>query len=364
MLKIFFRVTGSLGLACALLTLTACGGRTSNGSLQNDAVVRGRLGTTLDAFLTQSAAEGFSGAVLVAKNGEVILQKGYGLADRARGIPNSAHTIFNICSMSKIFTATAILHLEMQGKLKLSDRLEKHLGNFPGKKSTATIHHLLTHTAGLVVGGTEVDNSSRVVFIQAMKDAPFESVPGEEYRYTNVGYSLLAALVEEVSGQSFESYVQKYLLKPTGMTDTAFLGEIEPSNSRLARGYHAGKATEPADLGPFVWGTRGAGGMLATLGDLYAWELALRNNTVLSEEATKKMFTAYFRDEGYGWHVNKTDRGTTLHHRGCGNPGFEGQFARYPDDDVTILLTSNNRNGWRRPIWEGIELRVFKEAQN
>lgn len=323
-------------------------------------IVSGEIGTALDGFLTELALQGFSGAVLVAKDQEIILQKGYGLADRARGTPNTAHTVFNICSMSKVFTSAAVLHLEMQGKLKVGETLGEHLGEFPAEKSSATIHDLLTHTAGLVVAGTEVDNEDRRAFIDAMKSAAIESIPGEEFRYTNVGYSLLAALVEEVSGQSFESYVEEYLLRPAGMRDTTFLGPNDESLVRnLALGYHDEDATEPVDLGPFVWGYRGAGGMMSTLEDLYKWELALQNHTVLSARATEKMLTAYFGDEGYGWHVAETVQGKIVHHRGCGNPGFEGQYARYPDDRATVLLTSNNRDGWRRRIWEGIEGILF-----
>lgn len=351
-------------LAGLILASAGCG-RSPDGETegQRRGLVRGALGAELDRFLTESAAQGFSGAVLVVKEGEVILEKGYGLANRAYRVPNTAETVFNICSLSKIFTASAVLHLEMEGKLEVGDSLEKYLGNFPSQKSSATIHHLLTHTAGLVVARTAIDGSSRAAFIQGMKDAPVESASGEEYRYTNVGYSLLAALVEEVSGQSFESYVREHLLEPAGMSRTSFLGEPAPDGFRLAHGYPEGPEgqLEPVDLGPFGWGLRGAGGMLASVGDLYKWDRALREGSVLSEDTTKKMFTPYFGDEGYGWHVAETDWGTTVHHRGCGNPGFGGQFARYPEDDVVVIFMINNRNRWRRPIWQGIEGIVFPE---
>lgn len=151
--------------------------------------------------MTGFSKEGYSGAVLVAQNGEIILHKGYGLADRERRIQNTPSTLFHVASVGKIFTAAAVLKLEMQGKLKTSDLISKYLGEFPKEKSGATIHHLLTHTAGLTVDGSTPDYSSRKAFVQSVKDAPVESKPGEKYRYTNAGYIVLAAIVEEVSGQ-------------------------------------------------------------------------------------------------------------------------------------------------------------------
>ncbi|MDQ3064142.1 MAG: beta-lactamase family protein, partial [Acidobacteriota bacterium] len=143
--------------------------------------VKEKLGDELDDLMTDFSKKGYSGAVLVAQNGEIILQKGYGLADRERKIQNTPATHFNVASVGKIFTAAAVLKLEMQGKLKTSDLISKYLGEFPAEKNEATIHHLLTHTAGLSVDGstpgstTKLDYNSRKAFVQSMKDAPIES---------------------------------------------------------------------------------------------------------------------------------------------------------------------------------------------
>jgi CubicO group peptidase (beta-lactamase class C family) len=155
---------------------------------QQKGFVKGKLGEELDDLLIRFSEEGYSGAALVAQNGEIILHKGYGWADRERKIQNIPKTLFHVASVGKIFTAAAILHLEMVGKLKTSDLISKHLGQFPKEKSEATIHHLLTHTSGLIPDGAPLVYDSRKGFIQSVKDAPLESKPGEKYRYSNAGY--------------------------------------------------------------------------------------------------------------------------------------------------------------------------------
>jgi CubicO group peptidase (beta-lactamase class C family) len=159
--------------------------------------IEGPIGGAVDALLRRYHEEGgFAGTVLVASGGEIVLLRGYGLADRERKVANAPDTLFEMNSMTKIFTAAAVLQLERQGKLATTDLLAKHLGPFPAAKSAATIHHLATHTAGLVMDGADLEGESdREVFIRSVKETPIESPPGEKYRYTNAGFSLLAAVV-------------------------------------------------------------------------------------------------------------------------------------------------------------------------
>ena len=330
----------------------------------------GELGEKLDDLMTTFSKEGYSGAVLVAQNNVVILRKGYGLADRERKIQNTPTTLFNVASVGKIFTAAAILKLEMQGKLKTSDLISKYLGEFPKEKSSATIHHLLTHTAGLSVDAdapgstTALDYSTRKAFVQSMKDAPIESKPGEKYRYTGAGYVLLAAIVEEVSGQPFESYLQKNIFKPAGLTSTGYPWDKKFDNAPVAVGYVGSKLEElrPAPRAANVFGSRGSGNLITTVGDLYLWIQALRANKVLSEEAKKKMFTAYAHlDEGYGWHVGKTVRGTTMVHRGGGRPDFESQVQWYIDEKTIIIFTVNMDLNFRRRVAPAIEQAIWRK---
>lgn len=326
--------------------------------------VGGKLGEELDDLMTDFSKKGYSGAVLVAQGDEIVLQKGYGLADRERKIQNTPLTLFHVASVGKIFTAAAILKLEMQGKLKTSDLISKHLGKFPEEKSGATIHHLLCHTAGLVVDGAALDYSSRKAYIQSVKETPIESKPGEKYRYTNAGYVLLAAIVEEVSGQSFESYLQKNVFKPAGLDSTGQPWDKKFDNAPLAVGYTGNKLEElkPSPRLTDVWGYRGPGNLVTTVGDLYKWTQALRKNKVLSEEAKKKMFTAYAHvDEGYGWHINKTERNTMMVHRGGGRPDFESQVQWYVDENTVVIFTVNNDLNFRRVVIPAIAQTIWKK---
>ena len=332
-------------------------------------LVEGALGKRLDTLMAGFAKEGYSGAVLVARKGEVVLRKGYGLADRERGIPNTPTTLFHVASVGKTFTAAAILKLEMQGRLATSDPISKYLGAFPGEKNAATIHHLLTHTAGLSVdasapdGATELDYSSRAAFVRSMKEAPIESKPGEKYRYTNAGYTLLAAIVEVASGQRFEQYLRENLFEPAGLTSTGHPWEWKPDDPRVAVGYVGSTVAElkPAPRATDVWGNRGPGNLVTTVEDLYAWIRALRGNEILSARARQKMFTAYANgDEGYGWHVDKTTRNTTRVRRGGGRPDFESEVRWYIDEDTVMILTINNDLNFRRRMVPALEKAIFE----
>jgi CubicO group peptidase (beta-lactamase class C family) len=253
--------------------------------------------------------------------------------------------------------------LETKGKLRTSDLLSKYLGVFPKEKSSATIHHLLTHTAGLIPDGAQLDYSSRKAFIQSVKDAPMETLPGEKYRYSNAGYSLLAAIVEEVSGLPFEVYLQKNIFDTAGLTSTGFAWDSRFKDSPVAIGYKGKKVEELSPVPPQadIWGARGPGNLITTVEELYKWVLALRSNVVLAEAARKKMLTAYVGDEGYSWHVQKTARGTTLVRKGGGRPDFESEARWYLDEDVVVLYTINNHIGFRVPVYKGIERIIWNK---
>ena len=314
--------------------------------LTGSGVTTGELGAQLDEYLSRAAAFGFSGAVLVEKDGQVILHKGYGLAHRERGVPITTETVFYLASLTKEFTAAAILKLEMQGKLKTTDTISKYLEGIPTDKAEITIHHLLTHTSGL----REVREErplTRDEFIKAAINAPPRSAPGKQYAYLNTGYILLAAMIEKVSGQSYSSYLEQYLFKPAGMTKTGFINDASKwSAANLAQAYNGTLDEGEAILShhqPYSWLEFGATGIVSSPGELYQWELALRGDTILSKEAKEKFFTPFLENYAYGWVVEPTQRGTKLiWHTGQLLPeGWNSQYRRYVDDRVTVIITSN-----------------------
>lgn len=251
-------------------------------------------------------------------DGNVILSKGYGTLG-IRGGDITTHTVFDIASVTKQFTATAILKLQMQGKLRTTDPITRFLAGVPSDKQGITIHHLLTHTAGVRDNfGGDYDIAPRDETVRKILAAPLESLPGRQYAYSNAGYSLLGALVETISGMSWEQFAATHLFSPAGMKDTGYQLPRWKRN-RVAESFLPVRYPSPLDRpGPY-WNLIGNGGVLSTLGDLYQWHKALNRTFVLSAAEATKLFTPYVPEGpgaqtsyGYGWVIQKTSRGTTL----------------------------------------------------
>jgi CubicO group peptidase (beta-lactamase class C family) len=325
------------------------------------ALVQGALGRRLDELLRRYHEYGFSGTVLVARNGTVVLHEGFGFSDKERRIPNGTDTRFEVASLTKTFTAAAVLRLEMAGRLHTEDRIEKYLGPFPPAKARTTLHHLLTHTAGLLPEDTDVATPDREAFIKAMKDAPAESAPGERYRYTNAGFSLLAAVVERVAGETYETYVRRELFDRAELGQAGFRGERPDDDPLLAWGYLGGfDRLERRPRQPLLWGTRGAGGVVMTVGDLYRWYLALRGERVLSPEARAKMFHPW-PTEGYGWHVAQVS-GRDVIMKGGGMPDFASHVVAYPREGLVVIFATNDlRQRWRQAMLKSLPAAAFGE---
>ena len=182
-------------------------------------IVSGDVAHRVDDFLTRLVPFGFSGAVLVAKDDQIILKKAYGFANRETKQPYTVDMVSCIGSVTKQFTGAAILKLEMMGKLNTSDSIAKYLPNVPADKAGITIHHLMTHTAGFSgdLGGTDEEPISRDDLVAKVLAAPLASKPGERFEYSNEGFSLAGAIVERVSGQSYEAFLRQQLFLPADM---------------------------------------------------------------------------------------------------------------------------------------------------
>jgi CubicO group peptidase (beta-lactamase class C family) len=328
-------------------------------------IIKGEIGAKLDQYLTRTMPFGFSGAVLVAKGDEILLNKGYGLAIRSQGIPNTANTIFCVGSITKQFTAAAIMTLEMQGKLKTEDPVGKYLDGVPADKATITLHHLLTHTSGFVpdVGG-DYEKSGRDETVRKILDLPLEFKPSERFAYSNVNYTLLAAIVEKVSGQPYEEYLYEHLFKPAGMEWT---GYRRPKwDERVVAHWYVGKIDNMNSLQrPFpYWNLIGNGGILSTTEDMFKWHLALLGDKILASAAKKKLFTPFLNEYAYGWDVLRTEHGTLIQHNGGSELGNNAEIRRYMDAGIVTILLCNQHYGGRPlidAVRDKIENLVFGE---
>jgi CubicO group peptidase (beta-lactamase class C family) len=353
-------------------------------------VVKGPLGASLDHYLSELNRLGYSGSVLLAQHGEVILNKGYGLADRAHGTPFTSDTLFDIASISKQFTAAAVLRLEMQGKLKVEDPIKRFFPEAPPDKAGITLHQLLTHTAGLPETlGLEDEPLDRKAFLKRIFATKLVQPPGKRFLYSNAGYSLLAAVVEVASGRSLGEFLRDQVFLPAGMRHTGFLLDAQ-DRQRLAHGYSGdggdwGTSLDhphAPDGGPW-WNLRGNGGILTTTGDLYLWFVALQGNAVLSaaerekyERPNVRETKAQYPQYAYGWSFSKSPAGhRKLAHVG-GNGAFQSDYRRYPEDGAMIAITSNTENysaiaianhleGWLfgTPFVEPLDLVPAKEEE-
>ncbi|HEV2707390.1 MAG TPA: serine hydrolase [Pyrinomonadaceae bacterium] len=319
------------------------------GAVRNDATVRER-GRLIDDYLSRTVPFDVAGVFLVAKDGKVILEKGYGYADREKNIAYSPETVFDIGSLTKQFTAAAILKLEEQGKLRVADPLSKYLPGVPEDKAAITLHHLLTHSAGLQdVFGGDYEVMTRDGIVRAALDSKLMWSPGTRYRYSNSGYSLLGVVIELVSGMSYERFLRTHLFEPAGLKKTGYrLATWSPRE--LAVGYRNNERWGTpldkawAEDGPW-WNLRANGGLLSTVGDLYRWGQALAGNKILSEASKRKLFHPHVATDdaglehyGYGWGVSTTSRKTKLISHNGGNGVFFADFHNYVDEGLVVIL--------------------------
>lgn len=335
-----------MGKAFAVIFMAACA------STSGQALAR-----RLDARLAAESAAGFSGSVLVARKGVVVLDRGYGWADRGRTQRVTPRTRFWIASISKQFTAAAILKLAEDGRLSVDDPLGRHLPGVPDEKRALTLHHLLTHTSGLRQRYAADGIVEREAALRALLAPPLAGPPGQRFAYSNDAYNLLAIVVEAVSGQPFERFVRRRLLDPAGLADTGFWGQ-EGQES-------VAEMPSPVEGQPrhANWGFRGATGMFSTSGDLYRWQRALLHDRVLSEASRTRLLAPHVPIEGgaaaYGWFRTTGPGGTrALWTRGTESFGHNAILMTYPDPDVVIVAASNagDREGVAMTRWLADEL--------
>jgi len=307
-----------------------------------------------DAYLAaQSRVNGFSGSVLIARDGTRVYAKSFGWANAEWEIPNAANTRFRLGSITKQFTATAVLRLQEQGKLKVQDGICSYLTPCPDTWKGVTIHHLLTHTSGIPsytgspeYGKTMMMPKTQEQMVAGFRDLPLEFQPGEKFKYNNSGYFLLGQIIEKASGQKYEDFLRSEIFAPLDMTDTGY-DWAEPLLSRRAAGYSRrdkGLVNAPyLDMQqPFS-----AGSLYSTVDDLLLWDRALYTDRVLPAAAREAMFTPFKDGYAYGWAITPPDKAASGKRQvghGGGINGFSTMITRVPDDGMLIVVLGNVDN--------------------
>jgi CubicO group peptidase (beta-lactamase class C family) len=301
-----------------------------------------------------ASAERFSGAALVARNGSIVFEQAYGLANREKKTPNQIDTQFRIGSMNKMFTAVCILQLVQAGKIQLSDAFGKYLTDYTNKEmaSKVTIEHLLTHTGGTGdFFGPEFDKHRLELktlqdYVKLYENRALAFEPGSRFEYSNYGFLLLGAVVEKVTGQSYYDYVREHVYQPAGMTSTDSLPENE-AVARRSVGYMKegpGPATDNRDTLPYR-GTS-AGGGYSTVEDLFKFATALENHKLLDAAHTDMLWSGKVETgrggDKYGFGFFDTaEGGLECFGHGGGAPGMNGDLKICPKPGYIIAVLAN-----------------------
>ncbi len=312
-----------------------------------DGVVGRELQRLVAAF--DRAGGGFSGVVLVARDGRILLEQGFGVHDAAAKRAVDAGSLWDWASIGKQFTAAAVLKLVDQRRLGLDDPLPAHWPDVPSDKRKITVRQLLHHTSGIPSGYRRewtFDAARRESLERLVLSLPLASEPGSRYAYSNLGYAFAATLVERVSGTAFDEFCVTELFAPAGMASTFPIGWHGLELDRVplvARG--EGFTDRPQHYrfaygNTLRWGYRGCGGIVATARDLLAWDQALRGTDVLSAAAKQQLYTVGRDGYALGWRVSTLPCGRAVYHSGSVS-GVLSTYYRLLDRDVCVALACN-----------------------
>ncbi|HKO96525.1 MAG TPA: serine hydrolase domain-containing protein [Pyrinomonadaceae bacterium] len=318
-------------------------------------------------FETTAVKGNFSGAILVAEHGKPLISKAYGLANAEHKVPNTTKTKFGIGSVTKQFTASAIMMLQDRGKLSVSDPIDKYLDDIPDQWKGITIHQLLSHTSGLMHSWAlpEFEKTIRIPAtpeqtLAKFKGQPLVFKPGEGFRYSGLGYFILARVIEKVSGSTYDAFLKENIFVPLGMSDTGS-DHPAPVIANRASGYVFSKGhleNAPTMYMPIF---SGGGNLYSTVEDLFRWDQALYSTKVVSKKSFATMTTPVRNHYGYGWEMSEGLGHRVMAHGGS-LPGFTSFIARYVDDQVTIIVLSNVTNIPASQVSEDLAAVVFQEG--
>lgn len=318
---------------------------TSSASAQADSVDR-----FVRDFISLHKIPGAS--VSVVHRGKVVKEAGYGLANLELRVPTTAHSLFEIGSITKQLSAEAVMVLVEKGKLTLDDHLSQYISGLPAEWSSITLRHLMTHTSGLHDWETDTTFSFRreysvEEFVAFIARHPLEFAPGSRFAYSNSAFPFIGKVIERVSGMPYDRFVTERILVPAGMTETRFrrAGAIMPNR---ASGYAErdsvlvnGEPLRPAILAP-------NGGVLSSAVDMAKWNIALSKGTIVTKSSWEAMTTPTrltdgktFPGGGIAWFFGQANGHRFLVHNGSTAAGYSSVVYRFPDDDLSVVVLMN-----------------------
>jgi CubicO group peptidase (beta-lactamase class C family) len=305
------------------------------------------LEARIDAYLAPYVKDkNFLGAVLVAEGDRVLASRAFGESSYELHVPNSPETRFHIASVSKPFTAAAILLLAERGRLRVSDPLSRFLPDFPGARSI-TLENLLTHTSGIanVNNLPEYASASRFPqtprsLVELFQSKPLRFEPGSKYEYSNSNYNLLALVIEQVSGKGYGEFLREAIFGPVGLHDTGHDGDASEIIANAASGYQP-RGADGLERSAYIdWSAKtGNGSLYSTTRDLLRFLRAYRQGQIVSRAAVDRAW-AEKPGNNYGWFVRKRHGLIAVASNGR-SPGFTSSLEYYPERDLTVIVLSN-----------------------
>jgi CubicO group peptidase (beta-lactamase class C family) len=303
-------------------------------------------------------------SLAVVKQGQIVKTKGYGLANVELNVAATPETVYKIGSISKQFIATGIMLLVQEGKLGLDDKISKYLEGAPDTWQEITIRHLLTHTSGLVREAPGFDFLKTQADAEVIKTAysvPLRFAPGTKWEYCNLGYFILAEIIRKVSGMPWGEFMSERVFKPLGMTATRTTTATDIVPNR-ANGYAwRGDTLQNAET---VLALRPSGAFLSTVVDLAKWDAALYTDRILTQSSREQMWKPSAETTrrsgdgppdsyGFGWQIAQVNGHREVYHGGT-LAGFRSAFARFVDDQLTVVVLTNAANANPEPIARGV----------
>ena len=327
-----------------------------------------KLVDRLDHYMTNASYFGFSGGLLVEKDGKLVLSKGYGFANKEYLVPFTDSTMIDIASCTKPFTATAILQLHDEGKLDVKDKITKYFDNVPKDKVNITIGQLLSNSSGLGEYMFTESNILRENHISKVLQSPLEGNPNQWY-YSNEGFNVLAAIVEIASGMPYETYIKTHFIEPLKMTHTGFFGDKKWPQKYIGHSYNRERDYGAFSNNPNKWSDKGSGNIASSIQDIYKFVKGSMQNDFLKESTYQKQFKKYVDlnskwGYGYGWFLLKSERNTKVWRFGGNNTpaGITIEVRIFPEENALYILFCNQMIddiGLVRPIRDEIEKMMF-----